>query len=603
MTLLPSAFFSLFLLVSLPGCSWLPSRTSDLLKADLPAETLIVRGEAEYAKKNYTRAIGYFQKLKDEFPFATQASEVELKLGEAYYRNKQYPEATASFKDFLALHPTHASVSFALYHLGLIHLDQFNGTDRDQKNTEIAKGYFESVARDYPNSPYAGQAREKLALSLGHLADHELAVAAFYQREEKYPAARDRLETVLRLYRETPAAARALYQLGEIYLQEKNGPKARLAYEALIQHYPQSDLSKEAKLRLVQLEKNRQDPLETLLARDTSPPTPPPASVQQSAVSGQQKEVTLVAKKEVVHEEAGDNKGAFLRAAEALNPAGWFSLGEEKKEKTDAIETAKKNSSGGLFSSFWSNPAAKKPKEAVKTDPELITKVDKTLEQKGLTPGKNPEIESPVVSLPVLNEPQKRTLDPALLGAIDARLKSQGKDGGELPQAPEGSALPFAATPRQDVKSTGSAPTAGLLGNIDRALKQKGIEPPKAESANAPRETKQTATAVKQEKPIELQPKLIVEKGPLFLETGEFQAQEKPEKSNQGQGLKVPAPAQEIPKAIVQGPSPPPKEKAPEIKAAAKKKDDGEEEAPKGMVDRIKEDMESLGRVLNPFKW
>ena len=200
MTPLRSALFSLFLLVSVSGgCSWLPFRSPDPLKADISAETLIARGEAEFTKKNYTRAIGYFQKLKDEFPFAPQAMEVELKLGEAYYRNKQYAEATASFKDFLALHPAHASVSFALYHLGLIHFDQFSGVERDQKNTGIARGYFESVARDYPNSSYAGQAKEKLAQSLGYLAEYELTIAAFYQREGKYPAAKERLETVLRL--------------------------------------------------------------------------------------------------------------------------------------------------------------------------------------------------------------------------------------------------------------------------------------------------------------------------------------------------------------------------------------------------------------------
>ena len=604
MTPLLPALFSLFLLLSLSGCSWLPFRSPDPLKADLSVETLKSRGEAEFNQKNYTRAIGYFQKLKDEFPFAPQAMEVELKLGEAYYRNKQYPEATASFRDFLALHPTHASVPFALYHLGLIYFDQFNGTERDQKNTGIAKGYFESVARDYPNSSYAGQAKEKLAQSLGYLADHELTIAAFYQREGKYPAARDRLETVLRNYRETPAAAKALYQLGEIYRQEQNSAKATLAYEALIQHYPKSDLSKEAQIRLGQLEKNRQDPLETLLARDKGVVSPPPGA--STPIAAAPKETALVAKKGVVHEEPGDGKGVFLRVAETLNPVGWFSSGEEKKEKTDVVKTAKKDGSGGFFSSFWSNPSTRKPKEAVKTDPELISKVDKTLERAGLAPEKTPKIQPPVVSLPKLDEPQKRTVDPALLGAIDARLKSQGKDGAELPQAPEGLALPVAVTPRQDVKSTTSGPTAGLLGSIDQALKQKGIESPKAESENARLGTKQTSTAVKQEKPIELQPKLTAEKGPLFLETGEYQIQEKPteaKEANQGQDLKVPAPAQEIPKTIVQGPSQSAKEKALEIKPAGKKNTDGEEEPTKGIFDRLREDMESMGRVLNPFKW
>src|SRR5687767_6662713 len=107
----------LFLLFLLSSCSWLPFRSDAPIKADLPAETLLAGGEAELNKKNYSQAIRYFQKLKDDFPFSPQSIEVELKLAEAYYLNKQYAEATASFKDFLALHPTHASVPFAVYHL------------------------------------------------------------------------------------------------------------------------------------------------------------------------------------------------------------------------------------------------------------------------------------------------------------------------------------------------------------------------------------------------------------------------------------------------------------------------------------------------------
>lgn len=592
------------------GCSYLPlTRSSQRVQSNPTAEALLAQGIAEFSNKRYTRAIEEFQKIKDEFPFTPQAVEVELKLGEAYYLNKQYPEATAAFKDFLALHPTHESVPFVLYHLGLIHLDQFTSVDRDQKVTEIAKGYFESVARQHSKSPYASQAKEKLAKCLEYLAEHELIIASFYMREEKYPAAIGRLEGILRSYRDTPGAVKALYQLGESYRLEKNGVKAALAYEALIQHYPKSDLARDAQVRLSQLEKEKHDPLEMLLARDSRPlPAPPPAtSSQQSAVSSQKKELNLVAKKEVVHEEAGNQKGLLRRAADSLNPLAWFSSSDGKREEQNkTIKSAKKETAKG------DSPR----------DPEFVAKVDESLKQRGVAATESSKIKAPAAELPRIDpEPPPRPLDPALLGEIDAKLKSQGKDATQLPAPPAGAVLPTLSTStasqppgEQQAKGGTSPSTAGLLGSIDQSLKRKGIEAPKIEprpEAQAPSRQASGLPAarqagVKRAETIKLEPKLTVEKGPLFLETGEYQTQEKPSegKEVETENLDAPQPPKELPKIIVQGPPQPQKEKTPEIKPADKKKAAGEEEEePKGVLDQIREELKNIGKIFNPFGW
>ncbi|OGP97158.1 MAG: hypothetical protein A2W10_09915, partial [Deltaproteobacteria bacterium RBG_16_55_12] len=164
------------------------------------------RGTAYLNNKKYALAIDRFQKVKAEFPFSPQLVPAELKLAEAYYLNKQYPEAAAAFKEFQTLHPNNENIPFVLYHRGLVHFDQFTSSDRYQKMTEIAKGYFESVVKDHPGSPYAAPAREKLAKCIEYLSEHEFNIAVFYFNEKKYPAAIDRLEGILRRYRDTPFA-------------------------------------------------------------------------------------------------------------------------------------------------------------------------------------------------------------------------------------------------------------------------------------------------------------------------------------------------------------------------------------------------------------
>src|SRR3989338_1261032 len=270
--------------VSLPSLPW--SWSTPAARPDATAEALYEEGMAHFANKRYSRAIDRLQRVKAEFPFSPQLTEAELKLAEAYYLNKQYPEAIAAFKEFQTLHPTNENIPFAIYHLGLAHFDQFTSTDRDQKMTEIARGYFETVVRNHPNSSYTEKAKEKLAQCNQYIAEHAFNIARFYFNDKNYPAARDRFEEILRRYPNNTTSPQALYYLGESYRLEKNTVKAALAYEALAQHYPETALAKQAQTQLAQLEKEKPEPLKLLLMTDRRPASPGPESSQQLAVSG-----------------------------------------------------------------------------------------------------------------------------------------------------------------------------------------------------------------------------------------------------------------------------------------------------------------------------
>src|SRR3989338_4828261 len=312
------SLFAIFILF-LSGCSSLsmPSLPSwpwatTAPQPDPTAEALFAEGMSYFNNKRYALAIDRFQRVKVEYPFSPELVPAELKLAEAYYLNKQYPEAAAAFKEFQTLHPNNENIPFVLYHLGLVHFDQFTSSDRYQKVTEIAKGYFESVVKDHPGSPYAAPAREKLAKCIEYLSEHEFNIAVFYFNEKKYPAAIGRLEGILRRYRDTPFAVKALYYLGESYRLEKNTVKAALAYEALVQHYPNDPLAKTAQARVSELAQEKQDPLAMLLKQDGRTAFAVAQKPESGAIQNPKskienpKDLNLVAKKEVVHEEPGE---------------------------------------------------------------------------------------------------------------------------------------------------------------------------------------------------------------------------------------------------------------------------------------------------------
>lgn len=607
-------------LPSLPSWPW----STPAVQPNATAEALFEEGMTYFNNKKYALAIDRFQKVKAEFPFSPQLTEAELKVGEAYYLNKQYPEAASAFKEFQTLHPRNENTPFVAYHLGLVHFDQFTSVDRDQKLTAIAKGYFENVIKDYPNSPYVGPAKEKLAKCIEYLSEHEFQIASFYFREKKYRAAIDRLESILRNYRESTATAKALYYLGESYRLEKNTVKATLAYEAFLQYFPEDPLAKTAQGYLSEMAKEKQDPLAMLLKRDGRPHVAP-----SLPDAGREKELNLVAKKEVVYEEPGEEKGMFRRVVDTLNP---FASSSDKKESgskkiATAEESNKKEESNGFFGSLWRglNPFAREENTKIATsrDPQLVNKIDDSLNQRGVdTSAQSLVSKAPASDLPKEVEatpPPTNTAE--LLGQIDTKLSKEGKEAGQLPTPPE--AAPFfkaANTEGQKpvlsrTESAASPNTSGLITGIDEALKRKGVDPTKLEtpvkSADAKTDrpgTSGQSSAVSSQEKIELAPKLTFEKGPLFLGTSEHQGEDKAKEGQASepsatQPAKSAEPPRDLPQAVMKNPSQPFKEKAPETKVAEKKKAPAEEDESKGALEQLKEDLGKLRDILNPFGW
>jgi len=606
-------------LPSLPSLPW----SSSAAKADPSAEALFDEGMRAFNDKKYVRALDSFTKLRTNYPFSPLMTQVELRIADAYYLNQQYPEAVNAFKEFQSMHPTNENMPFVALRLGQAHFDQFTATDRDQKNTEIAKGYFDNVVTNYPKSPQAAEAKEKLAKSVEYLAEHEFNVAQFYFQQEKFPAARDRFEEIIRKYKSTPTAVKSLFYLGESYRKEKNGVRAALAYEALIQHYPQSQFAVEAKSQLAAVEKEKRDPLDLVLMRDRRPGASGP-EVREDPALAKLRDLNLVAKNEVVYEEPGAEKGFFRRVADKINPFSSSSSDktEEKKSESALDLIAKKNQaqkteSGGFLSSLWPFGSSKDSNESARSNDgnagKVLNQVDEALKQKGIDSAARQTVKAPEANLPKVETVAAPVSDTtALLGAIDANLKKSGKDPDVLPAAPEAAAAfrDAAATQAVIAKATQSKPTApqdiqtsGILNSIDQKLKAQGVEPAKFDKPPSAEEIKAAAQKAPA-KNVELEPKLALEKGPLFLNPADMQHTEKPMSA---QEVKTPESKPDNPendkqlpnRILVKGPV----QAAPAKSAEAKATGAAQDDEPKGAFDQIRQDIESISKALNPFRW
>jgi outer membrane protein assembly factor BamD len=586
---------------SMPSFSW---RSGP--KADATAEALFDEGMRSFNEKRYVRAIDNFSKLRTDYPFSPQVTQVELKIADAYYLNQQYPEAINAFKEYQSMHPTNENIPFVLLRLGQSHFDQFTSTDRDQKNTEIAKGYFENVVNSYPKSPQAVEAKEKLAKCLEYLAEHEFNVAFFYFKQEKYPAARDRFEEIVRKYKDTPTAVKSLFYLGESYRNEKNVIRAGLAYEALIEHYPQTKFAADAKTQLATLDNEKRDPLALLLMRDRRPTAAPTPEVKEDPALAKLKDINLVAKTEVVHEEPGEEKGLIRRVADKLNP---FSSSSSPKKEEKPSETVMET----LAKRGQAQKEAQQKEESSKAN-KLVGQIDDSLKQKGIDPAES-NLKAPAPDLPNTDDLAKapQTTDTAaLLSSVDSSLKRSGKDGTELPPTPEAAEgfknaaaaqaeiakKPQPEEPPKDVQSS------GILSSIDQKLAAKGVQPGQFDKPPTAEEVK--AAAIEQSRAntkLELEPKLSVEKGPLFLSPGNVEIGDKPATLPETNPSDAPSATAEVSsRVLVKGPVRT-ETNANAKETAAKRPSSSTDDESKGVFDQLRQEVESASKVLNPFRW
>lgn len=217
----------------------------------------------------YNQAVENYRNLLDEYPFSEYSEEAELKTGIAHFKNESCPEATAAFTDFQRRHPTSPHLPLVGYLLGRCAEQQMRPTDRDQSASQNAHAYYQALIQQHPDSPYAELARERLAHCRQTLAEHELGIARFYLHDGNPKAAEIRLIDLVNRFNDTDAAGDALYQLAELYEDQKDSEKAILALAAVTYHHPDHDAARRA-----------QKELQALLGDEAPPPGDPLAALR-----------------------------------------------------------------------------------------------------------------------------------------------------------------------------------------------------------------------------------------------------------------------------------------------------------------------------------
>jgi outer membrane protein assembly factor BamD len=241
------------------------------IKKPPTGEDYYQQGQLNFTNKEYHAAIENYQFVVDKYPFSPYAEESEMKIGLAYYKDKDYAQSVAALDDFQRMHPTSKNLQLVSYYIAMSYFDQVGREDQDQSKTELALARFKAIEQRFPESEFAELAKEKSEICREVLARHQKVVGDYYFKRANFRAAESRLAELMQKYPDTPVAPDALWELGIALEKEGKRYSAAQAFAAMVQHYPDTPYAKQARAELKKLAQpvdNEEDPLKLVLAEN-----------------------------------------------------------------------------------------------------------------------------------------------------------------------------------------------------------------------------------------------------------------------------------------------------------------------------------------------
>ena len=205
-----------------------------------PVEDLYNSAMDELETADYTKSVKDFNEVDRQHPYSVWATKAQLMSAYTLYMQAKYDDSIIAADRFIQLHPGHRDVAYAYYLKALDYYIQVTDVSRDQKTTEQAFNALSEVARRFPDTKYARDARLKMDLTRDHLAGKQMTIGRWYENQGEYLAAMNRFKIVIDQYQTTTHVPEALERLTECYLALGLVDEARRTTAVLGYNYPGS---------------------------------------------------------------------------------------------------------------------------------------------------------------------------------------------------------------------------------------------------------------------------------------------------------------------------------------------------------------------------
>jgi outer membrane protein assembly factor BamD len=225
------------------------------------AEENYEAGLDEMKQENWVEAGKFYEHVRTKYPFSKFAALSELRQADSKFLQSRFPEAAESYTAFVTAHPTHEEADYAAFRAALSrHNDAPSdfvlfppAYEKDQKSLRSAVELLTAFLKERPSAKQVPEAKKLLAEVNRKLAAHEVYVAEFYWKRERWAGAAMRYEALVREFPGTPQEPEALLRMGQAYARLEEKFRAQQALQKLIARYPQDPRRAEAETLLGKL--------------------------------------------------------------------------------------------------------------------------------------------------------------------------------------------------------------------------------------------------------------------------------------------------------------------------------------------------------------
>jgi outer membrane protein assembly factor BamD len=230
------------------GCSG--AKKPDKLTEELlssPKEALFEKGKSLVEKKKYETGRKYLSFVFETYPNDPLGREALLLLADSYFKQggtTGYTEARFRYRDYLNRYPGAPRRDYARYQFALCYDKEHERPDRDQTSTHEALDQYRALVREFPDTGYAGAARERIRQLIDMLAEHEFGVGYFYLRKGATAAALGRFTDMEQRFPEYGGRDKLLFYSAKALEQLGRSEEASRYYDQLREKHPDSEYAK-----------------------------------------------------------------------------------------------------------------------------------------------------------------------------------------------------------------------------------------------------------------------------------------------------------------------------------------------------------------------
>ncbi|MBI5075740.1 MAG: outer membrane protein assembly factor BamD [Nitrospirae bacterium] len=245
---------ALSLLLLLFACS--KSAVKPAANEEFNAELSFEKANKLIESKDYEQARALLLEIKNRDLTKKYAPLAQLRIADAYAKDSEPELAVAEYRRFLEIYPDHQHAAYAQYQVAMVYFGQIEGPERGYGGAAKALAEFEKLKKDFPRNPYKDLIDIRIEKCRTIMADYEYLVGDYYLNKKSYSAAIDRFETLMKKFPDYKKEDTVLLKLGMAYRGAGQKEKAESLLNRLIEKYPNSPLSKEAKKELGSLTKD-----------------------------------------------------------------------------------------------------------------------------------------------------------------------------------------------------------------------------------------------------------------------------------------------------------------------------------------------------------